>query len=257
MAVKDDIALIQGKTFTDLLRWETTPIVRIPIAGITTPNGAPRIATLSAHGLVDGWRAAVTGVKGMSELNAADPNKIKDAEYHQATVIDATTIEFNDINASQFKAWVSGGFIQYNTPAPLTGIGARMAIKAVSGEYNLLRCKTAGTSGATKPAAAGTDGTVVWEATTLPATKEWAAATAFSVGDVIDTKALMFLTVGNGRIVVDTTAKTIKRVISAADIAAISWKSAYYDLEAFSSDSVPVVTLLAYGRITVSKEETR
>lgn len=257
MAVNDDISLILGKTFTDILRWETTPIVRVAISGITTPNGAPRIATLSPHGLVDGWRCAVTGVRGMVELNATDPNKIKDAEYHQATVIDASTIEFNDINASQFKSWTSGGFIQYNTPAPLTGISARMAIKAVSGEYNLLRCKTGGTSGATKPAAAGSDGTVVWEATTLPATKEWAAATAFSVGDVVDTKALMFLTVGNGRIVVDTVAKTIKRVLSAADIAAITWKSAYYDLEAFSSDAVPVVTLLAYGKISVSKEETR
>ena len=257
MAVKDDISLIQGKTFTDLLRWETTPIVRVAIKAITTPNGAPRIETLTAHGLVDGWRCAVTGVRGMTELNAADPNKIKDAEYRQATVIDVNTIEFNDINASQFKAWVSGGFIQYNTPAPLTDVSARMAIKAVSGEYNLLRCTTAGTSGTTKPAAAGTDGTVVWEATTLPATKEWAAATAFSVGDVVDTKALMFLTVGNGRIVVDTVAKTIKRVLSATDIAAITWKSAYYDLEAFSSDTVPVVTLLAYGKISVEKEQTR
>lgn len=257
MAAKDDISLIQGKTFTDVLRWETTPIVRVAIKGITTPNGAPRIETLTPHGLVDGWRSAVTGVKGMTELNAADPNKIKDAEYRQATVIDPSTIEFNDVNASQFKAWVSGGFLQFNTPAPLTGIGARMAIKAVSGEHNLLRCKTAGTTGTTKPSAAGNDGTAVWEATTLPATKEWAAATAFSVGDVIDTKALMFLTVGNGRIVVDTAAKTIKRVLSAADIAAIPWKSAYYDLEAFSSDVVPEVTLLAYGKISVSKEETR
>ena len=257
MAVEHDIALASGKTYTDILRWEVPPIVRVAIKGITTPNGCPRVETLSPHGLVDGWRCAVTGVKGMTELNAADPNRIKDGEYYQATRISDTIVELNEVNASEYKAWVSGGFIQYNTPANLTGVSARMSIKAVPGEYSLLRCKTAGTSGANKPSAAGTDGTVIWEATTQPATKEWSAATAFSVGDVVDVKALLFLSVTNGRIAVDAAAKTIKRTIPASVIAAATWKTGYYDLEAYTSDSEPIVTLLDCGRITIKKEQTR
>lgn len=257
MAAHDDIELIAGKTFTDIVRWEVPPIVRIAIKSISTPNGAPRIETLTPHGLPDGWRCAVTGVKGMVELNAAEPNKIRDAEYYQATRIDDATIELNEVNASQFKAWTAGGFVQYHTPAQLAGLGARMSVKAVAGEYLLLRCQTPGTSGETKPSAAGSDGSVLWEASRLPATKEWRAGSAFVVGDVIDVKALMFLSTDNGRIVIDTTAKTIKRTIAAADVAAASWKSGYYDLEVFSSDSEPVVTLLDFGKITIGKEQTK
>lgn len=257
MAVAHDIELIAGKTFTDILRWETAPIVRIPIVGITCPNGAALI-NASGHGLPNGWRVAVTNVKGMTEINAEDPQRIRDSEYHQATVVSADLIELNEVNAAGFKPWTSGGFVQYNTPVSLTGISARMAIKAVAGEYLLLRCSVAGTSGTTKPTGAGKDGaTLTWVATTLPATKEWLPGTAYAVDDVIDAKALLFLTVGNGRIVIDTVAKTIKRTIAAADVAAATWKTGYYDLEAFSSDTVSVVTLLDFGKVTIGKENTK
>lgn len=257
--LKEDIELIQGKTYSSILRWETDPIVRKAISGFTWPSGTARI-TAVGHGLVNGWRAAVTGLKAMPLLNALDPNDIKDKEYHQATKIDDDIIEFNDVNASEFKPWVSGGVLQYNTPVSLANISARMSIKAVKGEYNLLRCAAidTGIAGTTKPTGPGPDGGVLyWEETTLPATKEWIAGATYAVNDVIDTKALLFLTVGNGRIAVDNALKTITRTISASDIAALTWKNAFYDFEAFSSDATPVVALLAQGKVTVAKENTK
>lgn len=254
MAFTEDIALVQGTTFTDVFRFESEPIVRKAISAISAPNGAARIVA-TGHGIPNGWRCAVTNVKGMTEINAADPNKIRDNEYTQATVIDANTVELNAVNAAGFKPYVSGGFLQYNTPEPLVGLKARMAIKP-STESLLLRCTAAGTSSAAKPSKAGIDGSVTWEATTLPATKEWLASTVYSIGDVVDLTAFMFLTTENGRIVIDTVAHTITRTITAADLAAATWKKGIFDLELVSQDVEPVVTKLVEGKASIGKERT-
>lgn len=126
MAASKDLALTQGKTFTLALRWETSPIVYKPITGIA--QSAPVQITVPAHGCPDGWRAAVTGVKGMTEING-EANKLKESDYRAVTVIDANTIEFNELDASGFKTYVSGGHLVFNSPVDLTGATARMAIK--------------------------------------------------------------------------------------------------------------------------------
>jgi hypothetical protein len=134
-----------------------------------------------------------------------------------------------------------------------------MAVKAVQGEKNLLRCSaiTTGITSSTKPTGPGVDGGVTWEETTNVATKEWIAGATYQVNDVVDTKALLFLTVGNGRIAVDTALKTITRTISASDIAVLEWTKGHYDFEAFSNDATPVVERLAWGTITVGTENTK
>ena len=126
MAASKDLALTQGKTFTLALRWETSPIVYKPITGITAT--APVRLTVTGHSCPDGWRAAVTGVKGMTEING-EANKLKEGDYHAVTVIDPDTLEFNEINAASFKPYVSGGHLQYHTPVNLAGATTRMAIK--------------------------------------------------------------------------------------------------------------------------------
>jgi hypothetical protein len=261
MALKKDLELIHGKTWTEILRWEwKDQIVRKPITGFAWPNGTARI-TAVGHDLVNGWRSAVTGLPKMP-ISASDPNKIKDDEYHPATVISDDIIEFNDTNASEFKAYTSGGFLQYNTPVDLTDQSVRMMIKDKQGEYNLLKVAsiTTGIAGDTKPTAAGVDGGVTWEATTPAddvATHEWVAGATYAVDDVIDTKSMLFLTVGNGRIVVNDTDKTITLSVDAQLIAGFTWTKGFYDVEAFSSDATPIVTLLQFGKITVGKEVTK
>jgi hypothetical protein len=126
MATKTDLIIQQGKTFSRLLRWEVPPIVYKAITAIT--KTAPVRLTVVGHGIPAGWRATVVSAKGMKEINAVNtPPRGKD--YHRATVIDVDTVEFNDVNAANYTAYTSGGYLQYNTPVDLTGMTARMTIK--------------------------------------------------------------------------------------------------------------------------------
>lgn len=247
-----------GKTFGPLaIRWESMPVVYKPITSIS--QTAPVRMTVASHGLTNGWRAAVSGVKGMVDMNVADPTRIRDDDYHQVTVIDANTVEFNDVNASAFKAYTSGGYLQYNTPADLAGYTARMAIKARPGESNLLKCTVGGVAGTVKPTSAGNDGAVTWVAATSGTPeKEWVAGATYVVDDVVDLTDLVRLTSENGRIAIDNTAKTITITVSAADTASMDWRRGVFDLELVSDDVVPVVTSLLGGVCTasVSKEVT-
>lgn len=252
MADSKDLSFVQGKTFNLVLQWETEPVVYKAITAIS--QTAPARMTVPGHGMPDGWRGVVTNVKGMTDINAT-ANALRERDYTPGTVIDAATIDLNEVNAAGFKAYVSGGIWQYNTPVDITGYTARMAVKPKAGTGTRLRCATGGTSGSTKPSAAGTDGTVVWAAeTTLSSTKEWIAGTAYTIGDVVDVTDLIFLSTTNGRIVLDTTRKTITLTVSATDTAAMTWKKGAYDLEMVSPTGI--VTALLTGNVTVAKEVT-
>lgn len=134
MAADVDIGpLSQGHSYTTVLRYESGPIVRVPISAITCPIGAARIATTTPHGMLDGWRGTVVNVQQPKEINAEDPNNIRSSEYHNATVIDASTVEFNDFNIADLKPYTTDGFLQYNTPADLTGIEIRVRLKTKKG----------------------------------------------------------------------------------------------------------------------------
>ena len=132
MAATKDLTIQQGKTFTLVLRWETEPIVRKAISGISFAGGSPRI-TAVGHGAPDGWRCAFYGIKGPKQINAAN-NPPRAEDYCAATVLDADTVELNEINpydeqGNEWPAYVSGGFLQYYTPVDLTGYTARMDIR--------------------------------------------------------------------------------------------------------------------------------
>lgn len=255
MTANKDLIITKGKTFSLVVRWETDPIIYKPVSAVT--GVAPLTLTVPTHGCPDGWRAAMTGFKGMTEVNPSDPNRLVDRDYNQATVVDADTLAFNKINASLFKTYTSGGVVQYNTPVDLTGFTARMSIKARTQTSELLECSVGGVSGATKPTDAGQDGTVTWISVTagVPG-KEWIAGATYVAGDVIDLADLLRLTTDNARIVLDLVRSTISLVISAADTAAIDWRSGVYDLELVSPDAEPVVTELMSGKVTVVKEVT-
>lgn len=145
MADTKDFEILQGKTWSQVVRWETEPIVYKAITGIS--QTAPVSITCVGHGIPDGWRAAVVSVRGMTEINAqSTPPKAKD--YHPVTVVGVDTVELNDVNAADFKAYVSGGYLQYNTPVSLTGYTARMTIKDKVGG-TILKALTTENSGIT------------------------------------------------------------------------------------------------------------
>lgn len=248
----------KGKTFGPLVaRVEKQNIVYKLITGIA--NSSPVRLTCPSHGLTSGWRAAVTGVKGMTEINAADARDIIDDDFHEVTVIDANTIEFNDTDAGGFRPYTSGGVVQYFDAFALAGMTARMAIKAKAGTSKLLKCATGGTSGTTKPVDQGKDGSVIWTSVTSGTPiKEWTESTSYIANDIVDLTDLLRLTTENGRITIDASAKTITLQVSAADTAAISWKRGEYDLELVSSDFPPIVRSLFgdIGSVEVINEVT-
>lgn len=117
---KVNFKMYQGSTFNEVLRWESSKKIYKTITGIT--QAAPCVITSTAHGVPDGWRVKVTNVGGMTDINSSDT-------YHTATVLTADTIELNNINSLGFKAYTSGGVIEYNEPINLTGFTAKMQIR--------------------------------------------------------------------------------------------------------------------------------
>ena len=139
MAASKDFTIDQGKTFSQVLRWESPPILYKPITTIT--QAAPARITCPSHGIPNGWRVAVVSVKGMTQINAG-ANPPKDKDYRPVTVVDADTVELNEVNSADYKAYTSGGYLQMNTPVDMTDYTARMSVKDKVGGTELLRLDT-------------------------------------------------------------------------------------------------------------------
>lgn len=122
------ITIKQGKTYRNVLRWEAKPFIYKAISAIT--QGGPARITATGHSIPDGWRVMVESVKGMSEINS---DQMGLNRWQLATVIDANTVELNDVNSSLFKAYKSGGFLKLYSPVDMTGYTARMVIKDAAG----------------------------------------------------------------------------------------------------------------------------
>lgn len=109
-----------GTDFNEVLRWESSLKTYVPITGIA--NSAPLVVTAPAHGVPNEWRVRFTNILGMTELNNSET-------YYQVTNIGTNTLTINDINSISFKAYASGGIVEYNTPVNLSGFTAKMQIK--------------------------------------------------------------------------------------------------------------------------------
>jgi hypothetical protein len=134
-----DLQIKKGKTFRRVLRWEVMPIVYKAITEIG--KVAPVSITAVGHGIPDGWRATVESAKGMDEINARSKPPAQ-SDYHKATVVDADTVEFNDVNAASFSDYRGGGYLRYNTPADMAGFTARLVVKDTIGGTVLLELTT-------------------------------------------------------------------------------------------------------------------
>lgn len=117
--IKLNLKIYQGSTFKQVLRWESSTKVYVPITSIS--KSAPVVVTAPQHGAPVGWRARVVGAGGMKELNQLD--------YQTVTSTTTDTVVFNQVNSLQFTAFTSGGVLEYNAPADLAGYSARMQIR--------------------------------------------------------------------------------------------------------------------------------
>jgi len=118
---KINFKIYQGSTFNETLRWESSTQVYVPITNID--KSAPLVVTAPNHNVPVEWRVKFTNVGGMTELNNSDT-------YYQVTAATEDTITINAINSLGYKAYTTGGVVEYNQPIDLTGVVARMQIRA-------------------------------------------------------------------------------------------------------------------------------
>lgn len=135
----------KGASETITFRIETSVKKFIGISAMT--NTAPMRVTATAHQVPDQWSVAIIDATGLTDLNAADSNDIQDDEFHQVTVINANTLEFNGISAASFGVYATSGYVVYHEPMDLSPYtSARADIKRkVGGPVELTLSTTAGT----------------------------------------------------------------------------------------------------------------
>ncbi len=117
--VKLNLKIYQGSTFRQVLRWESSTKVYVPITNIT--KSAPVVITAANHAAPLGWRVKVVGAGGMKEINQLD--------YQIVTDKTTDTVTLNQINSLGFSTYTSGGVLEYNQPVSLSGYTARMQIR--------------------------------------------------------------------------------------------------------------------------------
>jgi len=139
-----DLVIEQGKTFSRVIRWESS--VRAWKAITAIGNVAPMLVTAVGHGMPDGWRAAITDVVGMIDANAGH-NPPWDSELKPATYVGVDQVSFDDVSAAGFDAYVSGGYLFYYVPVSLATMTARMKIKDQIGGTVLVSLVTPAVSG--------------------------------------------------------------------------------------------------------------
>jgi len=120
MAAKLNLKMIQGSTFTQVFRWESSLKVYVPITDIT--KAAPVVITAAGHGLAVGWRTKITNVAGMTQINSSE-------NYHIVTDKTTDTVTINALNTLAYSAYTGGGVLEYNQPVSLSGATARMQIR--------------------------------------------------------------------------------------------------------------------------------
>lgn len=118
---KINFKVYQGSTFSEVLRWESPTKVYKTISSIA--QSAPLVVTSTAHGVPPNWRVKFTNILGMTELNSTEV-------YQTATDTTTDTITINSINSLNYKAYVSGGIVEYNQPINLAGFTGRMQLRA-------------------------------------------------------------------------------------------------------------------------------
>lgn len=118
--VKLNFKVYQGSTFKEVLRWESSTKVYVPITNIT--KSAPTEIAAASNGLPVGWRFKVTDVGGMKEINSQDT-------YHIATETTVDSVVVNALNSLSYAAYTTGGVIEYNQPVDLATTTARMQVR--------------------------------------------------------------------------------------------------------------------------------
>ncbi|MBB4817134.1 hypothetical protein HNP29_000491 [Pseudomonas alcaligenes] len=116
-----DLPIIPGATLQQPLLLMQPTYTYKPITEIQ--QTAPLKMTVPGHGLPGEWMTWCEGIQQGQSLNLDKATTVG----RMTRVVDADTVEFNDINGLQLKA--SGGVLVFQLPVDLTGMGARVEIR--------------------------------------------------------------------------------------------------------------------------------
>ncbi|WP_447593552.1 hypothetical protein [Aquipseudomonas campi] len=121
MAPEIPITIARGATFEFGILYADEDLLYLPITGM--PSKAPVRLTVVGHGVPDGWPVRVACVKAPEELNTAAD------EWVFAHVVDADTIELNNLNAHCWRAFSGSGLLILRRPADLAGWQCRAQVR--------------------------------------------------------------------------------------------------------------------------------
>lgn len=146
-AVQQDLEVIKGKTFAASFGWAQGKFAWGLITGIA--KTAPVSITVPGHDLKSDWPYWISGLKKPACLNNwTDPcgSDSPDAgSPYMAEVVDADTLEINDLNGLEFETYAGGGVIRYYARADITGYEALMQVRAsASSDAVLFEASSAG-----------------------------------------------------------------------------------------------------------------
>ncbi len=116
-----DLPIIPGATLQQPLLLMQPTYTYKPITAIQ--QTAPLKMTVPGHGLPGEWMTWCEGVQQGQGLNLDKATAVG----RMTRVVDADTVEFNDINGLQLKA--SGGVLVFQLPVDLTGMVPRVEIR--------------------------------------------------------------------------------------------------------------------------------
>jgi hypothetical protein len=139
-AVKINYKITKGNTFSETLRWESGEKIYKPITAIT--QSAPLTLTATAHGIPPQWRVKISNVVGMTDINSSDI-------YRLGEPTTPNLITINDINSVGYRAYTSGGILEYNKPVDMTGYTAKMQIRPNADSSTLIYEMTTSNGGIT------------------------------------------------------------------------------------------------------------
>jgi hypothetical protein len=124
-----DLEITQGSTFEKTFFWYSGAKVIKPITGITAAY--PAVVTCIGHGLpTNEVPCKIVSVKGMTEIITPDDGDNDEDDFVYALKTGVDSFALTDVNASEYTAYTSGGYLEYTPPKDLTTYEARMQIRA-------------------------------------------------------------------------------------------------------------------------------
>lgn len=125
-----NLSIARGKTLEQVMLYSHPHLTYRPISALLT--SAPVRFTVANHGIPENWPVRIQGITSPTQLNTEEGKVV------QAFIVDANTIELNEMDASSWGTFEVSGHVVFKTPVVLTGWVFRMQVRSSVGGDVLL-----------------------------------------------------------------------------------------------------------------------